>query len=54
MSLAAALETMLSAPEEEWLARGRAARSLVEQRFRIEEVAARNLERLGALVEVDA
>ena len=54
ISLATALETMLSAPEEEWLARGHAARSLVEQRFRIEEVAALNLKRLGALVEAEA
>lgn len=48
-SLAEALEKMLSATDEEWLARGRAARSIVEQRFRIEEVAAHNLERLRAL-----
>jgi glycosyltransferase involved in cell wall biosynthesis len=49
--LAEALESMLSATDEEWLARGRKARAIVEQRFRIEEVAARNLERLRALAE---
>lgn len=48
-SLAEALEEMLSAADEEWLARGRAARSIVEQRFRIEDVAAHNLELLRAL-----
>ena len=52
-SLAAALEAMLSMTEEEWLVRGRMARSIVEQRFRIEEVAARNLERLEALVKAE-
>jgi glycosyltransferase involved in cell wall biosynthesis len=49
--LAEALETMLAATDEDWLARGRMARSIVEQRFRIEDVAARNLERLIALAE---
>ena len=50
-SLEEALETMLSATDEQWLARGRRARSIVEQRFRIEDVAALNLERLKMLAE---
>ncbi|MBD9469956.1 glycosyltransferase family 4 protein [Pseudoxanthomonas sp. PXM01] len=53
-SLASTLEAMLSATDEEWRARGDTARSIVEQRFRIEDVAARNLERLEALVEAEA
>lgn len=53
-SLASALEAMLSATDEEWRARGDTARSIVEQRFRIEDVAARNFERLEALVEAEA
>lgn len=51
VSLAEALERMLSATDEQWLAQGRQARSIVEQRFRIEDVAARNLERLRQLAE---
>ncbi|MCH6482982.1 glycosyltransferase family 4 protein [Pseudoxanthomonas sp. LH2527] len=52
--LAEALETMLSATDEQWLARGRQARSIVEQRFRIEDVAALNLEWLKMLAESKA
>ncbi len=53
-SLTSTLEAMLSATDQEWLARGDTARSIIEQRFRIEDVAARNLERLGALLEAEA
>lgn len=51
--LAEALETMLLASDEEWLARGRMSRAIVEQQFRIEDVASRNLERLKALAETE-
>lgn len=46
-----ALHRMLSETEDAWLARGQKARLLVEQRFRIAEVAARNLELLHELAE---
>lgn len=49
VSLGSALEEMLSAADEDWLARGRKARHIVEQRFRIDEVAVRNLELLQSL-----
>jgi len=54
LGLADELEKMLSATDENWLARGRKARLLVEQRFRIEEVAARNLELLQELAGIVA
>lgn len=44
-----ALRQMLSEAEDVWLERGQKARLLVEQRFRIAEVAARNLEVLQEL-----
>lgn len=46
-----ALQRMLSDTDDAWLARGNKARVLVEQRFRIEEVAARNLELLHDLAK---
>ena len=52
--LAETLETMLSAADGDWLVRGRKARLIVEQRFRIEDVAERNLDLLKTLAETGA
>ncbi|MGY1530408.1 glycosyltransferase family 4 protein [Luteimonas sp. A649] len=51
ISLGDGLRDMLSATDDDWLARGRKARLLVEQRFQIDEVAARNLMLLRELAE---
>ncbi|MDH5831324.1 glycosyltransferase family 4 protein [Luteimonas sp. M1R5S18] len=52
--LSRALREMLSETGDAWLEKGRQARLLVEQRFRIAEVAARNLELLHDLAKARA